>query len=29
MAENLAEMQVEELMPLVDAMKDHFGPDIA
>ena len=29
MAENLAEMQVEELMPLVDAMKEHFGPDIA
>ena len=29
MAENLAEMQVEELMPLVDAMKEHFGPDLA
>tara|TARA_Y100000296_G_scaffold11856_1_gene13689 strand:- start:520 stop:1674 length:1155 start_codon:yes stop_codon:yes gene_type:complete len=29
MAENLAEMQVEELMPLVDAMKEHFGPDVA
>jgi len=29
MAENLAEMQVEELMPLVDAMKEHFGPDQA
>ena len=29
MAEDLAEMQVEELMPLVDAMKEHFGPDIA
>ena len=29
MAEDLAEMQVEELMPLVDAMKEHFGPDQA
>jgi len=29
MAEDLAGMQVEELMPLVDAMKEHFGPDVA